>query len=72
MELKPNKMLNGIVYRYGDLYDSWNKFQQSHYDGTGVDVYAPVQQEKGDPMPPLAQQWKEDYNKRYVKRTRNR
>lgn len=69
---KPNPMLNGISYRWGDLYDSWNSFQQSHFDGTGVDVYAPIQQERGDPMPPLAQQWKEEYNKRHGKRTRNR
>ena len=26
---KPNKMLNGKVYRYGDLYDTWHPIQQA-------------------------------------------
>lgn len=56
--------LNGRHYRYGDLYDSWNIHQQRHFDGTGVDVNEPIQQEKGEPLPSLAEQWKEDYRKR--------
>ena len=66
--------LNGRHYRYGDLYDSWNKYQQSDFDGTGVDVNAPIPQENGDPLPSLAEQWKEDFRRRFrnVKSTGNR
>lgn len=58
--------LNGISYRYGDLYDSWNKHQQDDYDGTGISVYDAIPQENGEPLPSLAEQWKEDYRKRFV------
>lgn len=65
MKIKPNKMLNGKQYRYGDLYDSYNCFQQAHFDGT-FDVYAPIIQ--GDSsLPSLAQQWREDYKRRFCK-----
>lgn len=57
--------LNGKHYRWGDLYDSWNSLQQSHFDGTGVDVYKPIKQENGKPLPSLADQWREDYNRRF-------
>jgi len=63
MELKSNKMLNGKSYRWGDLYDSWNTFQQQHFDGTGIDVYEP----QGN-MPSLAEQWKADARRRYGKK----
>jgi hypothetical protein len=59
---KPNKILNGKSWRWGDLYDSWNQTQKDHFDGI-VDVYAP--QPNG--MPSIAQQWKEDYKRRHRK-----
>jgi hypothetical protein len=66
--------LNGRHYRYGDLYDSWNIHQQRHFDGTDIDVNDPIKQAKGEPLPSLAEQWKEDYRKRFVngKSTGNR
>lgn len=62
METKPNKILNGKSYRWGDLYDSWNTFQQQHFDGI-IDVYTPR-----DGMPSLVQQWKDDARRRYGKK----
>jgi len=32
-------VLNGISYRWGDLYDSWNQAQKDHFDGI-IDIYA--------------------------------
>ena len=63
MNIKPNKILNGKHWRYGDLYDTWNKFQQDHFDGK-LDVYAPVVDENGNTLPSLAQQWKDSFNRR--------
>lgn len=48
-----------------------NKYQQMHLDGL-IDVYAPIPQEHGEPLPPLAVQWKEDHRRRYGKNTGNR
>jgi len=56
--------LNGKHYRWGDLYDSWNVHQQSHFDGTGTNVYAPIPQKDGPPLPSLADQWREEYKNR--------
>lgn len=64
MELKPNKMLNGISYRYGDLYDSWNQVQKDHYDGK-IDVYSPRIN-----APSIADAWKEDARRRFGKRNK--
>lgn len=55
---KPNKMLNGKSWRWGDLYDSWNQTQKDHFDGK-IDVYAP----RGD-MPSIAQQWKDQFKRK--------
>jgi hypothetical protein len=55
---KPNKMLNGKQWRWGDLYDSWNQTQKDHFDGK-LDVYAP----QGN-MPSIAQQWKDQFKRR--------
>lgn len=66
IQYKPNKKLNGKSWRYGDLYDSWNKLQQQHFDGI-IDVYAMLEQEKGEPMPSLAQQWRDDYRRRFCR-----
>lgn len=63
IEYKPNKILNGKSWRWGDLYDTWNSFQQQHFDGI-IDVYAPIVDEKGGSLPSLAQQWRDAYNRR--------
>ncbi len=55
---KPNKMLNGKHWRWGDLYDSWNQTQKDHFDGK-LDVYVP----QGN-MPSIAQQWKDQFKRR--------
>lgn len=55
---KPNKMLNGKHWRWGDLYDSWNQTQKDHFDGK-LDVYAP----QGN-IPSIAQQWKDQFKRR--------
>jgi hypothetical protein len=55
---KPNKMLNGKHWRWGDLYDSWNQLQKDHFDGK-LDVYASI-----NGLPSLAQQWKDSFNRR--------
>jgi len=54
-------MLNGKHWRWGDLYDSWNQLQKDHFDGK-LDVYAPMKD-----MPSIAQQWKEDYKRRFCR-----
>jgi hypothetical protein len=66
--------LNGRNYRWGDLYDSWNIHQQADFDGTGIDVNSPIPQDNGEPLPSLADQWKEDYKRRMknVKSSGNR
>lgn len=65
LQLKSNKMLNGKHYRWGDLYDSWNKLQQEHFDGKR-DVYAPIVDGTLS-LPSLAQQWRDDYKRRFCK-----
>jgi len=68
MKLKPNKMLNGIVYRYNKDRE-FNKIQQDHIKGL-VDVYAPLAELNGAS---IAQVWREAFNRRInVKSTRNR
>lgn len=68
MKLKPNKMLNGIVYRYNKDRE-FNKIQQDHIKGT-VDVYASLAELNGAS---IAQVWREAFNRRInVKSTRNR
>jgi hypothetical protein len=63
MNIKPNKMLNGKQWRWGDLYDSWNQHQKDHFDGK-FDVYAPIVDEKGNSLPSLAQQWRDAFKRR--------
>jgi len=71
---KKKVVLNGRHYRFGDLYDSWNIHQQKYFDGTCDDIiYKPIPQDNGEPLPPLATQWKEDMQRRLnVKSSRNR
>lgn len=41
-----------------------NKYQQAHLRGE-FDVNAPIPQDRGEPLPPLSQQWKEDIQRRF-------
>jgi hypothetical protein len=51
---------------------SYNKWQEMHLRGE-FDVYAPIPQDDGgEPLPPLAVQWKEDAKRRFNANTRNR
>ncbi len=49
----------------------FNKYQQMHLDGL-IDVYSPISQEQGEPLPSLSVQWKEDARRRYGKSIGNR
>ena len=65
LKLKPNKILNGKHYRWGDLYDSWNQSQKDHFDGI-IDVYAPLMRDNIQ-YPSIADQWKADAARRFTK-----
>lgn len=43
-----------------------NKWQRLHLEGK-FNVYEPIPQEYGEPLPPLAVQWKEDAKRRFGK-----
>ena len=45
-------------------YDHLNKWQILHLQGK-FNVYEPIPQEYGEPLPPLAVQWKEDAKRRF-------
>lgn len=62
LKLKPNKMLNGKVYPYGQFC---NNIQKDHYKGV-VDVYAPIVRNNIE-YPSIAAQWKNDANRRFRK-----
>lgn len=73
---KPSKKRNGVskpveLRNIGSI--SLNKWQEMHLRGE-IDVYAPIPQEDGgEPLPPLAVQWKEDAKRRFGNaNTRNR
>lgn len=50
----------------GTTVDHLNVYQQMHLAGT-FNVYDPIPQEYGEPLPPLAVQWKEDAKRRWGK-----
>lgn len=65
---KPNKKRSGAS-KPVELRDrgsiTLNKWQEMHLRGE-IDVYAPIPQEDGgEPLPPLAVQWKEDAKRRF-------
>lgn len=65
---KPNKK-RSVVSKPVELRDrgsiTLNKWQEMHLRGE-IDVYAPIPQEDGgEPLPPLAVQWKEDAKRRF-------
>lgn len=66
INLKPHKNLNGKSWRWGDLYDTWNTLQQQHFDGI-IDVYDVIKDDKGGTLPSLAQQWRDDYRRRFCR-----
>lgn len=54
--------LNGKVYHYGDT-SHLQPMQIAHVLGK-IDVYAEIPQDNGEPLPSLADQWKEDFKRR--------
>lgn len=49
----------------------YNIYQQLHVQGK-FNVYEPIEQEEGEPLPPLAVQWKEDAKRRWGKNENSR
>lgn len=45
-------------------FDHLNYYQKLHVQGK-FNVYEPIPQEIGEPLPPLAVQWKEDAKRRF-------
>ena len=63
--------LNGRFYRAAED-KALNKYQVMHMSGY-FDVNAPIPQEDGgEPLPPLSQQWKEDMQRRFNVKNRSR
>ena len=50
----------------GTLVDHLNVYQKLHLQGK-FNVYEPIPQDNGEPLPPLAVQWKEDAKRRWGK-----
>lgn len=50
----------------GTAVDYLNKWQRLHLEGK-FNVYEPIPQDNGEPLPPLAVQWKEDAKRRFGK-----
>ena len=50
----------------GTETDHLNIYQKMHLAGT-FNVYDPIPQSNGEPLPPLAVQWKEDAKRRWGK-----
>lgn len=71
---KKNKkiVLNGRFKAYNDT-TGYNSLQMLHYAGA-IDLYKDLPQDNGDMLPSVAEQWKEDYRKRFIngKSSRNR
>ena len=51
-------------------YDHLNKWQKLHLEGK-FNVYEPIPQDNGEPLPPLAVQWKEDAKRRWGVKNEN-
>jgi hypothetical protein len=47
-------------------HSNLNKYQIMHLEGK-FNVYEPIPQDNGEPLPPLAVQWKEDAKRRFGK-----
>ena len=57
---------SNIVSPSGTAVDYLNKYQKMHLEGK-FNVYEPIPQDNGEPLPPLAVQWKEDAKRRWGK-----
>ena len=62
--------LNGLQYSWDDV-SHLTELQKAHRRGD-INVYEPIEQEEGEPLPPLAEQWKEDWKNRYGKSSSSR
>jgi hypothetical protein len=61
------KQTSNLSSPTGTEVDSYlNYYQQLHIQGK-FNVYEPIPQETGEPLPPLAVQWKEDAKRRWGK-----
>ena len=54
----------------GTVVDNLNIYQRMHLEGT-FNVYDPIEQDEGEPLPPLAVQWKEDAKRRWGRKNEN-
>ena len=59
----PNARLNGRRYDYRND-ENLNELQMQHLRGE-LDLYALLPQVDGEPLPPVALQWKRDYTRRF-------
>jgi len=67
---KSKIVLNGRHYKYGDE-SHLNKLQIMHLRGE-LDLYAEIpQSDGGPPLPPVAEQWKEDFKRRHRKNVKS-
>lgn len=69
---KKKVQLNGRYHAYDDT-TGFNALQLAHRRGE-IDLYADIPCDEGEPLPSVAEQWKEDYRKRFIdgKSSRNR
>ena len=56
--------ISNILSPTGTAVDHLNLYQKLHLEGK-FNVYEPIPQEYGEPLPPLAVQWKEDAKRRW-------
>ena len=56
--------ISNILSPTGTVVDHLNLYQKLHLEGK-FNVYEPIPQEYGEPLPPLAVQWKEDAKRRW-------
>lgn len=59
-------LTSNLMSPMGTVVDHLNIYQKMHLQGT-FNVYEPIPQETGEPLPPLAVQWKEDAKRRWGK-----
>lgn len=50
----------------GTVVEHLNVYQRLHLEGK-FNVYEPIEQDRGEPLPPLSVQWKEDAKRRWGK-----
>ena len=62
--------ISNILSPTGTAVDHLNLYQKLHLEGK-FNVYEPIPQEYGEPLPPLAVQWKEDAKRRWGVKNEN-